>query len=138
MSLDATKPEDVSIVNTFAALVREARAKINDLEAAILLHLTGAPIYEPIEVTGATHTILSDETFIKANAGVNSQNFTVDPAVLTLGITYVLKKTDATANTVTLNVGQGIFINDTLASVSLTLQYEVLRFISDGTGIQTC
>ena len=72
MSLDATKPEDVSIVNTFAALVREARAKINDLEAAILLHLTGAPIYEPIEVTGATHTILSDETFIKANAGTIS------------------------------------------------------------------
>ena len=136
--MDATQPTDSSLGTTFASLLREVRAGFNTLTATVTQHVTGFPVYVPVEVTTASHAILAVETFIKGNAGVQSQIFTVDPTVLTPGIQYVLKKTDATANTVTLRAATDTFINDTEAEVVATLQYEVLRFISDGVGIQTC
>jgi len=136
--MNELEPKDTSLVSGWAAFIREVRAKINELEADFVEHLTGNPVYVPVEVTTATHTIDDTETFIKANAGVQSQVFTIDPTAMVPGIQYVLKKTDATANTVTLRAATDTYINDTEAEVVIVLQYEVVRYISDGVGVQTC
>lgn len=136
--MDSTKPTDIESVLTFPGYIREVKKKVVELESSFFQHITGFPVYNPIEITAGLHDIAVEETFIKANAGIQEQNFTVDPAVLLPGVPYVLKKTDATANVVHLSAKAGTFINDTEVQVTITLQYEVLRFISDGVGVQTC
>lgn len=135
--MDAFEPKDNSLVSLWPAFIREVRAKYNELEALFQTHITGGITYGPVEISTASHNITSGQTFIKANAGAAAQLFTVDPAALTVGLMYILKKTDASANTVTMQTTSGL-IDDNINTIQLLLQYEVIRFISDGVGIQTC
>lgn len=92
----------------------------------------GAGANRLLAVSNITSSITANSNdgvlLVNANAGVRTITL---PSSATLA-KFVIKKTDASANTVVINAGAGNLI-DGLSSKTLTTQYEYTTLVSDGT-----
>ena len=78
----------------------------------------------------ANYTATSTDTLILCNASGGAFTITLPP---TTGLLLVVKKTDSSANAVTVNTSSGTI--DGASSQSLSVQYQSLSTIGDGTNL---
>ena len=86
-----------------------------------------------VDITSDTTTYApSDEVVILADASGGAFNVNLPTAASASGKIYIIKKTDATANAVTIEGAGAETIDGGLTELLLT-QYDVAQIISDGT-----
>jgi hypothetical protein len=83
-------------------------------------------------VTTANYSLLPSDNTIEANATSNAITLTLPNATTSTGKSYLIIKTDATANTVTVNTTASQTIDGTASRV-LSGQWNVIDVRSDGT-----
>lgn len=126
--LDATVPTDNQLLKDYASLLREIRAKCNELEQRI----TGTLAFIAQTVTTLAHNIEELDFFTLGDATAGNAIYNLpNPALLAIGIEMKVKKIDATGNTITLQAYTTTKI-DNQDTVILTLPNEVVTFVSDG------
>jgi hypothetical protein len=103
----------------YASYAQSGITKINSLEVAYTFH------------TSPTLTINATHYFIAADATSNNITITLPDAAGIAGRVYIVKKTDGSANTVTID-GDGADTIDGSATVVFTTQNEYNVFVSNG------
>ena len=83
----------------------------------------------------AAHTASRGEDVILVNATGGAVTVTLPAAGQYSGLQFIIKKTDASANAVTID-GSGAETIDGAATQVLTVQYQSITVVSDGTGWQ--
>ena len=75
-----------------------------------------------------------DKNLILADGTSTAITLSMRPSSLIKGIVYVVKKIDATGNVITIDPNGSETI-DGAATATLTSQYDVIRFVSDGNNL---
>ena len=102
------------------------------LEDSIWREVGGFPRTNFKTITATTYSALTNDSAIIANAGSNAITITMPLAAgVTEGYTIKIKKSDATANIVTIQRQSSDYI-DSGTSIQLTLEGESVTLISDG------
>ena len=102
------------------------------LEDSIWREVGGYPRTNFKTITAVTYSAATDDSAIIANAGSNAITITMPLAAgVTEGYTIKIKKSDATANIVTIQRQSSDYI-DSGTSIQLTLEGESVTLISDG------
>jgi hypothetical protein len=85
-----------------------------------------------VAVKTAAYTLTNRETVCLANATTAAFTVTLPPAAQCVGRPYIIKKTDATVNAVTVD-GNGAETIDGALTRALLVQYSFIMLASDGT-----
>jgi len=93
--------------------------------------LNGSLAFATKIISASTYSALATDNVILANAGSNAIAITLPGASTVIGREYVIKKTDGTANVITITASSGNIDGQTNAYISV--QYQSLTIISDGT-----
>jgi len=130
MPLDATQPTDSTLISQFASFIREVRAQVNTLAAAITAF--GATTSFTL-VSAASYTITDADSAVIADATGNAISISLPLANTVFeGFSVKVKKSDADlSNTVTV-WRQGADTIDNSTNYPLTLEGESAVFVSDG------
>lgn len=131
--LDETTPENFALLSTHAAAIRELKAKCNELEGLI----NGTLSFVAKTVTSLAYTVTQYDFFLLADATDGEALYILpNPEDMIVGIEHKVKKLDASANKIILQA-YGATLVDNATTVELTLQNEVVTFVTDGTNIWT-
>lgn len=85
------------------------------------------------DITDASYLILVSDIALKCNAGSSAITLTLPLASsVSMGHTIKVKKTDSTANVISIIRTSPDTLNDLTTAVELTLQNESISFVSDG------
>lgn len=127
------------MVNQVLLAPAEPRMNINDLRgiaqgarAAQQGDLTFQGYLRVIPRTPVADMNLGADSFVAANATAGQVDLQLPPVVNSLGLVYVLKKADATANPVNI-VPDGSDTIDGGGTVAMTTAWQVTRLFCDGT-----
>ena len=131
--LDETTPTDSAFVKVYAAMIREIKAKCNELEGLI----TGSLNYEAKIVSDLVYVVSEFDYFILGDATLGQALYILpDPADLRIGIEFKVKKLDEGPNAIVLR-GYNSSLIDNQAEIEIALPNEVVRYVSDGTKLWT-
>jgi len=79
-----------------------------------------------------TYTITTSDRYIFADASGGAFTITLPTAASSSGLKFTIKKIDSSANAVTVD-GDGAETIDSAANYALTVQFESIDVVSDGT-----
>ncbi len=92
---------------------------------------TNSGFATPAAITGTTYTVGTTDTVVLANATSNNVTITLPAAGSFGGYRFYIKRTDSTANNVSV-ARSGSDLIDGAVSQSLPLQYQAIAVVSDG------
>lgn len=86
-----------------------------------------------VNQTSTDYTLLSTDDHLRVDAGLAVRNITLPDAFSVVGKVYTIKKIDSSVNAVNILTSLGQLIDGNLTD-ALTIQYESITLISNGTG----
>lgn len=102
--------------------------ELNNVERAI--RDTALTPTRSVDVDGLIYAGV--DRFLLADATDAAVTLTLPDATVAVGLTFTVKKTDATGNAVTVDTADSALI-DGAATYAFTVQYEAVTVVSDGT-----
>jgi hypothetical protein len=117
----------------FRTLVAGTNVNITQTANTLVISASSGSGANTVNLTTTDYTLLGTDNHLRVDASSSPINVTLPDASAVLGKVYTIKKIDSSANTVTILTSLSQLI-DGNSTESLTVQYESITLISNGSG----